>query len=173
MQAVSSRQRVPELPVRIYRSNIRGKVDGWRAHIRLLGVSTERYFADDKYGGRDEAFEAARLYADENISLHLELLSIQRRLIRRANCRSGVPGVARYDLPGRGPFWLAFWDDADGRKRSRRFAIGDLGEEGARSAAVETRRKIDRGYEERLLALCTLLGVEVPTFEVSKRRATK
>lgn len=97
---------------------------------------------DAAYGSPEAAREAAEQFASENRDLHRELLALRRRFEVRKNSRSGIPGVTRYDgHDTHGPYWLAYWNESGGRRTSRRFSIGRLGEAEARELAVKAREK--------------------------------
>jgi len=83
----------------------------------------------------------------------LELLALKRRLLVRANNRSGMAGVARYEPKGRGPFWLAFWDDDGGIRHNRKFSVRVLGEDEALRRAVQVRLEAEASFRQRLVEL--------------------
>ena len=154
---------------RLYRQMNRSR--GWQAQFRLFGKVYSRYFSDAEYGSSAAARQAAERLALQNQDLHDELRSLHRRFVVRANCRSGLPGVARYDgNKTRRPFWLAYWDDQSGRRVTRRFSVGRYGEEEASRLARKAREKAVRPFRERYEQILAELG-RVP--EVSKKRRPK
>lgn len=128
---------------RLYRQLNRSR--GWQAQFRIFGVVHSKYFSDAEYGSPSAAREAAERFASQNRELHEELIALRRRFDIRANSRSGIPGVARYgSQQARGPFWLAYWDDEHGRRKTRRFSVRRLGETTAFEMAIKAR---DDGVE--------------------------
>ncbi len=75
----------------------------------------------------------------------------------RKNNRSGIPGVARYEVlanPRNGrreAFWVAFWSNEHGIRRSRKFHISCHGERRAKLLAIAER-------ERQLSRVCALLA---------------
>lgn len=144
---------------RLYRQL--NKSRGWRARFCVLGVVHSRYFSDAEYGSTVAARQAAERFASQNQNLHKELAALRSRFDVRANCRSGLPGVARYDgQTGRGPFWLAFWDDHDGRRVTRRFSVKRLGEAKAFKMALQAREEGVRSFRERYDQILQALELE-------------
>ena len=149
-----------ELPngFRLYRQLNRSR--GWQARFRLFGTVYSRYFSDAEYGSSAAAREAAEHLASQNQDLHNELRALHRRFVVRANSRSGLPGVARYEgNVAHGPFWLAYWDDQNGRRVNRRFSIGRYGETEACRLAREAREKGVRPFRERYEQILNKLGL--------------
>lgn len=131
---------------------------GWQAVITVRRQKYTRYFADAAHGSPEAARRAAKRFASRNKDLHRELLALRRRFEVRKNSRSGLPGVSRYEGDGtHGPFWLAYWDDQQGRRVSRRFSIQRLGEAKALASAVKVReggvRPFRKRYEQVLASL--------------------
>ena len=143
---------------RVYRQSNRGA--GWSAGFALLGVQYFRYFADSAYGSPAAARRAAEEYATSNCELHEELLALRRRFAVRSNSRSKIPGVSRYEGYGKhGPYWLAYWDDARGRRVSRRFSVGRFGETEAFERAVKAREQAVADLRKRYQQLLEELGL--------------
>ena len=133
---------------RVYRQTHR--CSGWQAAFAVRRVKYSRYFADAAYGSADAARKAAERFASKNSELHQELLALRRRFEPRRSSRSKMPGVSRYEgYRARGPYWLAYWDDANGRRVSRRFSIERFGEERAFELAVKAREKGVRSFKKR------------------------
>lgn len=154
---------------RLYRQLNRSR--GWQAQFRMFGEVYSKYFPDAEYGSSAAARQAAEHLALQDQDLHDELRALHRRFVVRANSRSGLPGVARYDgSKSHGPFWLAYWDDHSGRRVTRRFSIGRYGEEEACRLARETREKAVRPFRERYEQILAELQL-VP--EVSKEHRRK
>lgn len=149
---------------RVYRQIHR--CSGWRAEFTIKRVKYSRYFADAAYGSADAAREAAEQFASRNSELHRELLALRRRFEPRRSSRSRLPGVSRYEgYSGHGPFWLAYWDDSNGRRVSRRFSIERLGEERAFDLAVEARNKGVRSFRRRYEQVLRSLNLVADTDE--------
>ena len=125
---------------------------GWVVHVSHEGRRFRRYFSDKQFGSRDSAYTAAQQLAlawgDRS-----EVVALLRWLKPRQNSRSGTPGVARYEgKPGRGRFWLAYWDE-DGRRVQKEFSISVHGEERARELAFKIRQRAMREHVRRLAQL--------------------
>lgn len=143
---------------RVYRQLHR--CSGWQARFSLNGVIYTKYFPDAAYGSSGAAKRAAEKFACENKELHKELLSLRRRFEVRANSRSGIPGVSRYSgEEARGPFWLAYWDDQQGRRKSRRYSIRRLGERKALELALKARDKGVDPFRQRYGEVLRILGL--------------
>ncbi|MGY2048501.1 AP2/ERF family transcription factor [Methylobacterium sp. JK268] len=106
--------------------------------------------------------KAARLGPGE-AATDRESLALMRRLRPRRNCRSGLPGVSRFIRKASGTaFWVAYWDDAQGRKIQRKFSVSIHGEEEARRLAIDARLAAVREHIDRSVAL-QLGGVALTT----------
>jgi hypothetical protein len=159
---------------RVYRDLHRAS--GWKAIFTVRTIRYSKYFADAAYGSAEAAKAAAEKFASRNCELHEELLALRRRFLVRRTSRSNIPGVSRYDsVDGRGPFWLAYWDDTNGRRVSRRFAVGRWGEDRAFKLAVKARERGVRQFRKRYEQVLKRLGLsedeaaEMPTSEVPDR----
>ncbi len=99
-----------------------------------------RFFADKKFGGKRLARVAATEFRDSLIEKLPEerVAAIQNR--RRAVRQSGVQGVTHVQVRSASGtvrcFWQAAWRLTDGRRRTARFSIDRLGDEGALDAAT-------------------------------------
>lgn len=129
---------------------------GWVARYRHRGSWAQRYFADDRFGGRDAAFLAARTLQEADPELRVEAIDVARRLRSRLNSEAGVVGVSRVTAPGRPANWMAYWTDAQGKRRFKRFSVGVHGEEEALRLAVEHRTAMTQPDLERLSDLLRL-----------------
>jgi hypothetical protein len=134
---------------RVDRPNTR--LEGWLVEVWQEGRRIRRYFSDLRLGGRRRAHAAARQFA-LGVGDRSEFLPLLRRLKPRKNSRSGIPGVSRYEGQGRGPFWLAYWDE-NGRKIQRKFSVSIHGEERARALAIKARRNAVKEHVKRLAQL--------------------
>lgn len=136
------------------------RCSGWRAGFSLGGTRYFRYFSDAAYGSPEAARVAAEQFASQNKELHGELLALRRRFEVRRNSRSGIPGVSRYEGDGtHGPYWLAYWNDQEGRRASRRFSIRHFGEAKAFRLAVKAREKGVRPFRMRYEHVLATLGL--------------
>lgn len=124
------------------------RIHSWRVQILRRGKSVLRQFPDQTYGGKRAALKAARAFRDAELAkidqVAYKLWAASRL---RRNSTSGVSGVTRYAplvrLVGGAierPFWQAYWMDARGRKRTRKFAVNKYGEEGAKRHAIAARK---------------------------------
>jgi hypothetical protein len=128
------------------------RIAGWVVEVCHEGRRFTRYFSDKQFHGRRRAYTAARQLALA-LGDRSEFLALVRRLKPRQNSRSGIPGVGYYEGgPGRGPFWLAHWEE-DGRKIQKKFSVSVYGEERARELAFKTRQRAVREYVKRLAQL--------------------
>jgi hypothetical protein len=118
---------------------------GWRVGVVRRGKSMHRHFADNKFGGKTKALAEAKAWRDEVVksSSDVEYL-LWRRQKRSRESSSGIVGVGRYEVQyeaSRHPVWEASWQDADGKRHSRRFFISVHGEKGAKTLAVAARNE--------------------------------
>jgi hypothetical protein len=77
-----------------------------------------------------------------------------RREKRSRPSSSGIVGVGRYAVryeANRYLVWEAYWQDADGKRHSRRFFVSVYGDKGARTRAIATRRKAIRELRQELI----------------------
>jgi hypothetical protein len=72
----------------------RSQTHGWQVRVSFRGIRRTKFFADQKYGGREEALELAVAYRDtllaEREAMH-EAGPVERRAQKRSS--SGVAGV--------------------------------------------------------------------------------
>jgi hypothetical protein len=120
---------------------------GWQVRIRRRGRKTEKYFADNAYGGKRGALQAAKAFRDdlERSSRHYLVKELARTPSRRN--RSGVVGVrlhrqrdARGEYEYLYSYWVAQWTDGHGRRRTRSFSIHHYGDRQAFELACAARR---------------------------------
>lgn len=127
----------------------------WKVAIKRKNIYRHKYFSDNIFGSKEAALEAAIAYRDalvkEFSGVDYELW--KREFIRPTNT-SGIPGVARYVMRSHTKqckdyeHWLAFWRDADGKRRSRAFSVDKYGEVGAKERACEARQEGLKAVEE-------------------------
>jgi hypothetical protein len=118
---------------------------GWKVGITRRGKYMYKSFADSKHGGKTKALKAAKAWREEIVkSTSTADYVVWRREKRARPNSSGIVGVGRYDVlyeKTRHPVWDAYWQDADGKRHSRRFFVSVHGEKGAKALAVAARRK--------------------------------
>jgi hypothetical protein len=117
---------------------------GWKAGVMRRGKAMHKHFADSKYGGKTKALSAAKAWRDQVVKSTSDVdYVLWRREKRSRPSGSGIVGVGRYVVryeATRHPVWEASWQDADGRRHSRRFFISVHGERGAKALAIAARR---------------------------------
>ena len=146
----------PRKPRHVYRIDEPKKhLVGWRVMYQRVRLRVARHFGDRTHGGRDDAYAAAVRFASERDQDGGELLALLRRLSPRKNSRSGIPGVTRIarSQPDRGAYWLAYWNDGDGRKVQKKFSVSIYGEDAARQLAINAREHATETHRERLAEL--------------------
>ncbi|HTT82374.1 MAG TPA: AP2 domain-containing protein [Rhizomicrobium sp.] len=118
---------------------------GWRVGIVRRGKSMYKHFADSKCGGKAKALSAAKAWRDKVLKSASDVdYVLWRRQKRSRPSSSGIIGVGRYEVQyqaSRHPVWEASWQDADGKRHSRRFFISVHGEKGAKARACAARRE--------------------------------
>ena len=126
---------------------------GWEVRFHRRGKKVEKFFADNKFGGRAKALNAAKNYRDE-IEAKLPKFNVHE-LSKKPSKRnqSGVVGVRRHEQTDiRGDwgytyaFWVAQWTDEFGKRKTKSFSANHYGEEEAYRLAVKARKK---GMAER------------------------
>ncbi|MBT9445621.1 MAG: AP2 domain-containing protein [Hyphomonadaceae bacterium] len=146
----------------------------WIVRIIKRGKTVSRMFSDSVYGGKRKSLTAARAWRDATLDPSTEVeRAAHRRLVVRRNTRSGIPGVARYDHEtARHPFWIAYWDEPGGGRRSAKFSTKVHGEHGARDLAIEARRTalLRLGFGEELVAVP---WVTTGAASIAKRRRSR
>jgi hypothetical protein len=138
---------------------------GWKVGIVRRGKYLHKHFADGKYDGKTKALNAAKAWRDQIVKSASDVdYVLWRRQKRSRPSSSGIVGVGRYEVQyqlSRHPLWEASWQDADGKRHSRRFFISVHGEKGAKALACAARREamaelrqelIRRGRARRKLA---------------------
>jgi hypothetical protein len=128
---------------------------GWKVSLTRRGKYMSKPFADSKYGGKTKALNAAK-------SWHQQMLKstsgadyvLWRRKKRSRPSRSGIVGVGRYAVRygrRRHLLWEAYWQDADGRRHSRRFFVAVHGERSAKALAFAERRQAMEELKRELI----------------------
>jgi len=113
----------------------------WCVQVRVNGRVNSKSFADSKFGGKDSALEAATKYRNDSF----ESLGLSARLNKPANPYPGVSRTESIREQGKykrnDAYWQAYWSDGmTGKQHTQRFSIRQLGEEGAKSAAIKARK---------------------------------
>ena len=128
--------------------NETNRTHAWFVQVQRNSRIVKKMFSDGVYGGKRKALQAAiRFHAQLLATVPAYAYQIGRRSILRRNNTSGIPGVGRYDVidnPHTGRrvvFWLAFWDDEQGIRRSRKFSVLRYGERKAKQLAVAERKR--------------------------------
>ena len=116
--------------------------------MQRRGKKTEKFFSDNKYGGKRAALDAAKKFRDEleKASRKYSVKELSQRPSRRN--KSGVVGVRLHEqIDIRGEYeyhywyWIAQWTDGLGRRRTKSFSVHTHGDEEAFRLACEARRK--------------------------------
>lgn len=119
------------------------------------GKGVYKHFADSNFGGKTKALIAAKAWRDQVVKSVSDVdYVLWRRQKRSRPSSSGIVGVGRYEVQyeaSRHPVWEASWQDADGRRHSRRFFISVHGEKGAKAQAVAARREAMEGLRQELV----------------------
>ena len=119
---------------------------GWRVTIQRRTRLYRQDFSDGRYGGHQQALEAAEAYRDTMLQAHPPLSKPEYCAILKKNNRSGVSGLTRVDRwelrrcrRVRRFCWEVQWPIGNGRSRHRKFSIFKYGEQGAYQLALAAR----------------------------------
>jgi hypothetical protein len=139
----------------IIRQETTGKTAaGWKVNLKRRSRYMHKYFPDAKYGGRENALEAAQAYLDSLMSAASNPdYMLWRRIKKPATNTSGIVGVGRYAVKYRKRrrlLWQAMWEDADGKKHCKRYFVSTHGERQAKALAVAARRDAMAELHEEL-----------------------
>lgn len=135
---------------------------GWVVRYLHRGSIMQRYFADERFGSSEAARAAAEALLAADPQLRIEAIAVARRMRSRLKSEAGVIGVSRVVAPGRPANWMAYWTDADGQRRYKRFSVRVHGEEEALRLAVEHRAAMTQPDLERLSDLLRLFEASTP-----------
>ncbi|HEY6579349.1 MAG TPA: AP2 domain-containing protein [Rhizomicrobium sp.] len=109
------------------------------------GKYMHKHFADSKYGGTTKALKMAKGWREQMVKSSSGAdYVLWRREQRSRPSVSGIVGVGRYAVrygKTRHLVWEAYWQDADGKRHSRRFFVSVHGERGAKTLACAARRR--------------------------------
>ena len=119
---------------------------GWKVCLTRRGKFMYKPFADSKYGGKTKALNAAKSWHAQMVKSTSGadyVLWRRKKRSRPGASGSGIVGVGRYAVRygrRRHLLWEAYWQDADGKRHSRRFFISVHGDKGAKALACGARR---------------------------------
>ncbi|NEX64202.1 AP2 domain-containing protein [Noviherbaspirillum galbum] len=121
----------------------------WKVQVQHRNRVVIHHFSDGRYGGKRKALTAAIACRNELLEdMRDERYAHWRRNRRRRNNTSGIVGVGRYvarEVVGgkdvERASWIAFWDGADGKRHTRKFAVNKYGEARAKALACKARRE--------------------------------
>lgn len=116
-----------------------------------------RLFSDGKWGSKEAAYEAAKMYLAELKNAFPPMNRREYAEIKKRTNSSGRTGVHRRKEVTRGrwtyEYWVATWSPTVGKPQSKKFSINKLGEEKAYQLAVEAReaglREMELDWPER------------------------
>lgn len=114
---------------------------GWLVQVKVKGTPHRKFFSDSVHGSRIAALKHAITFREALKQKHDARYTLWRRNRLRQNNTSGIPGVGRYENATGDPFWMAFWDDHNGKRRAKKFSVGIHGEIGARQKAIRARQQ--------------------------------
>lgn len=150
----------------IYRAKTTGRISSagnswtWRVMIsRDKKWVCNKSFADVRYGGEQQALDAAIVYRNDILKRVPPVPSLTRNQRLRRNNTSGVAGVCR-DYHRGYAFYLAQTMLPDGTRLRRSFGIAKYGEERARELAVTERLRQLALVESHLAAHSLALAAE-------------
>jgi hypothetical protein len=128
---------------------------GWKVNLKRRSRYMHKYFKDTKYGGMENALEAAKAYRDSLMSVASESdYMLWRRNKKGERNTSGIVGVGRYAIKYRKRrklLWQAMWQDADGKQYCKRFFVETHGERQAKALAIAARDEAMTELREELL----------------------
>jgi hypothetical protein len=137
---------------------VNGVAVAWRVSIRRRGSFIDRSFSVSTFGGVDEALKEAIAFRDEVNRRFAPLTKQQFHAIHRSNNTSGVPGVFRTTTNE----WKAIIHYADGRCKTRQFAIHLYGEEEAKQLAIQARAELLKQVHGHVIRHEEELDIDVP-----------
>ena len=127
---------------------------GWMVRFKRRGIAINEFYSDSKFGGKLGALSEAVHFRDKTAR---ELRPMSRsELARRRTARnsSGIPGVRRVVVKTtkegklfETEAWEASGSPQPNNRKSRRFSVKKLGEDGAREAAISQRLRWEKQME--------------------------
>lgn len=130
---------------------------GWKVTLTRRGKYMYKPFADSKYGGKTKALKAAKSWHAQMVKSTSGadyVLWRRKKRSRPSRSGSGIVGVGRYAVrygKRRHLLWEAYWQDADGKRHSRRFFVSVHGERSAKALAVAERRQAMEELKQELI----------------------
>jgi hypothetical protein len=123
----------------------------WAVHFRRRGKLYYKRFYEPRYGGSQNALQAAISWRDRQLVKAEALTFREVNQQKRSNNRSGVPGVhfLKTERQPRG-IWQAKIKLPTGKKITRTFSVRKFGSRKAFELAVEARREMLTLVGERL-----------------------
>ena len=124
-----------------------GKVyGGWEVRIQRRGTKNEKFFGDQRYGGKRKSLAAAKQFRD-GIEESTERYSVKDLSeVPSSRNKSGVVGVrlhkqkdTRGDFEYHYWYWVAQWTNASGKRKTKAFSIHQHGDEKAYKLACQAR----------------------------------
>lgn len=123
---------------------------GWQVRLQRRGVRYQRYFGDNRWGGKRAALLRARQYRDRVLARIDDSADREEGSERRvrshsstADNQSGMVGVTRVrSLASNGIYyesWQATWSPRPGRRKCVRFSVRRYGDDEAFLLACEAR----------------------------------
>ncbi len=121
---------------------------GWEVRMQRKGKKTEKFFSDNRHGGRRGALNAAKKFRDDLEKKHDKYTVTELSKTPSKRNKSGIVGVRLHQqVDQRGEYeyhyfyWIAQWTDGRGRRRTRSFSVHQYGEEEAYRLACEARQQ--------------------------------
>jgi hypothetical protein len=115
------------------------KNHGWYVRISLNGETWLKFFPDKKLGGKRHSRKAAEVYRNQIVAKLPEERVGQITRRRRRIPQSAVVGVTHVEIRALSGktyrSWQAGWQDAEGRRRTRKFSVARYGGDEARKKA--------------------------------------
>jgi hypothetical protein len=128
---------------------------GWTVSLTRRGENMFKSFADSKYGGKTKGLKAAKAWREQMVESTSDAdYVLWRREKRSRPSSSGIVGVGRYSVryeTSRHLVWDAYWQDADGKRYSRRFFVSVHGEKGAKALATAARKQAMKELKQELI----------------------
>jgi hypothetical protein len=131
----------------------------WKVSVKRANKLLHKYFTDWEHGGTVPALAAALAYRDKLVEQVTDAdYEIWKREQLRPNNTSGTPGVGRYvtraskNTKQRNYYvWQAYYQDLDGKRRSKGFSESLHGKQGAYELALQFRREGLEGVRHEAL----------------------
>ena len=139
-------------PGKIYRCITRVVINepkrtrGWQVRVIRRGIAINEFFSDSKHGGKLGSLSDAVHFRDQTTRDLRPVLRSEIARRRTARNTSGIPGVRRVVVKStrsgkvfESEMWEASGSPQPNKRKSRRFSVKRLGEDGAREAAISQR----------------------------------